>query len=145
MLPINRAINVVFCLFLSTTSQFYYFCSLRMFALSERATSSKKIPLNGHESARKPHRKEGTPNLSELRLFLHFYSFETFYIRRLQKQSFFPHTNPYIDLYFARYATVPMVIFRAWASRALACSSEEWITVSAKTSSSKAFYSENRR
>lgn len=51
---------------------------------------------------------------------------------------------PNKSLYFARYATVSMVIFRAWASRALAGSGEEWITVSAKMSSSKAFYAEDR-
>ena len=48
----------------------------------------------GHESARKPraHRKGGTHNLSKVSRLL----FKSFYIRRLQKQLFLSHTNPYI-------------------------------------------------
>ena len=46
----------------------------------------------GRESARKPHRKGETHNLSKVSRFL----FKSFYIRRLQKQLFFSHTNPYI-------------------------------------------------
>ena len=42
--------------------------------------------------------------LSEVSPFL----FKSFHIRRLQKQSFFR--------IFERYATLPMVIFRAWAA-----------------------------
>ena len=46
----------------------------------------------GRKSARKPHRKGETHNLSKVSWFL----FKSFYIRRLHKQLFFSHTNPYI-------------------------------------------------
>ena len=54
--------------------------------------------LNGHKSARKPHRKEETHNLSKVSRFL----FKSFDIRKQQKIVFLP----YKPLYFERYATV---------------------------------------
>ena len=64
-------------------------------------TGTGLLSLNGHKSARKPKRKEETHNLSKVSRFL----FNSFYIRRVQKQLFF---LPYKSLYFERYATVPM-------------------------------------
>ena len=60
--------------------------------VEERANRFQKHPLNGHRLARKPHRKEETHNSSKVSRFLSVNP----YIRRLQKQSFFSYTNPYI-------------------------------------------------
>ena len=70
---------------------------------------SLKHALNGHKSAHEPQRKEEAHNLSKVSWFL----FKFFYIRRLQNQFFFSHTNPHC---FERYTTVLMVMFRAWAT-----------------------------
>ena len=55
-----------------------------------------------HKSACKPHRKEETHNLSEVRLQLGY-----------RNNCFFFDTNPSI---FNRCATMPMIIFRTWAT-----------------------------
>ena len=113
---------------------YYCFCSLRMFALSERANQFQKIPLNGHKSARKPHRTEETPNLSELSLFLYFIFLKPFTFIGYRNNRLFP-----IQILISTY-----ILHVTKQCLALARFSEEWITVSAKMSSSKAFFSENR-
>lgn len=105
-----------------------------MFALSERANQFQKIPLNGHKSARKPHRTEETPNLSELSLFLYFIFLKPFTFIGYRNNRLFP-----IQILISTY-----ILHVTQQCLALACFSEEWITVRAKMSSSKAFFSENR-
>ena len=73
-------------------------CQDRESKTAKTAAPIKSISL----SVPKPHKKEETLNLSKVSRFL----FNSFYIRRLQKQLFF---LPYKSLYFERYATVPML------------------------------------
>ena len=73
-------------------------CRDRESKTAKTAAPVKSISL----SVPKPYKKEETLNLSKVSWFL----FNSFYIRRLQKQLFF---LPYKSLYFERYATVPML------------------------------------
>ena len=66
-------------------------------------------PLNGHKLAWKPHRKEETHNLSKVSRFL----LQSFTFVSYRSNCFF---LPHKSLYFERYATLPMVIFWAWAT-----------------------------
>ena len=59
--------------------------SLSQHRVLRKQTGSNNTQLNGQKSAQKPHRKEVSRFL-----------FKSFYIRRLQEQLFFSHTNPYI-------------------------------------------------
>ena len=70
----------------------YIKCVLRLSFVVHGPIYGRFMGCTGHKSARKPHRKEETHNLSKVSRFL----FKSFYIRRLQKQMFFSDTNPYI-------------------------------------------------
>ena len=83
--------------------------SLRWRPQRKPVTLQKK--KNGNRSAHGPHRRDVTHSVSKVSCFL----LETCHYRRLQnekRQVFFT----YKSLYFERFATMPMLIFRAWDS-----------------------------
>ena len=70
--------------------------------------------VNGHRSTREPHRKEEKHSLSEVSgIFLcFFFVLFVFVFCQILSLSYTFFFSTYKSLYFERYASVPMVIFR---------------------------------
>ena len=77
----------------------------------KRENRLHKNPLNGHKSARGPHRRDVT-HLSKVSCFYR----NPFIFVGYRNDRFFPHTNPYILNVTQQCRCSPMFIFRSWVT-----------------------------
>ena len=78
----------------------------------ERENRLHYNPWNDHKSACGPHGRDVTHILSRASCFL----LKSFHFHRLQKPQVFSIQILIFPLYFEYYATMPMLIFRAWTT-----------------------------